>query len=268
MKAELEKAVELQPKHFPSRLALTRVLLQDRDMKAVQNNLKVLKELAPDQVDVVALEVSAARQKGDTQEALRIAESYYNKSPGTASMLMLAAQMSVAGDKAGAYTLQKQWLEKHPDDLPARLALANMYTLDTKNEEAIEEYRTVLRNDEENLIALNNLAWFLQDTKPQEALGYAKRANEIRPESVDMMDTLAVVMFKNGQAREAQRIMDRVLKLAPQNLTMRYHSAMIDAAAGDISTAEMKLMKLKEEDKKFPEKKEAMKLLQELQSGR
>jgi predicted Zn-dependent protease len=74
-------------------------------------------------------------------------------------------------------------------------------------------------------------------------------------------------MLKNGQAKKAQRIMDKVLKLQPKDPTLRYHSAMIDAAAGDISSAEVKLTSLIEDGEKFPEKEEAVQLLSELQSG-
>jgi putative PEP-CTERM system TPR-repeat lipoprotein len=268
MKEELLRSIELEPKHVQARLLLTRLALQEKDKKAVRDSLVVLKEIAPDTLEVVALEISLARLEGESQKALDLAQSFYSNSPSTSSMLMVAAQRKNMGDSAGSIKLQEQWLEKHPDDLVAHLALANAHVVDSRIDSAVEQYRRILKLDQDNLVALNNLAWFLRDKQPQQALEYAQRATNIAPDSAAMMDTLAVVMLKNGQAKQAQRVMDKVLKLAPQDLTMRYHSAMIDAAAGDISTAELKLTELLDSGGEFPEKGEAKKLLAELQTQR
>ncbi len=264
---ELQKAVELDPKHFTARLALTRIQLQEGELEQAEGNLKVLKQLAPDQPDIIALEIAIERKKGNTRQALGIAQSYQDRSQSTAGLLMLAAQLTENGDKESAIKIQKEWLDTHQDDMAARLALANTYTRENMVDESVEEYRNILKQNQNNLIALNNLAWFLKEKKPQEALEYAKRADEIKPESPEIMDTLAMVMLKNGQAREAQRVMDKVIKLAPENLSMKYHSAKVDIAAGDRSTAEVKLVEIMGEGKEFSEKEEAKKLLEQLQSG-
>ena len=117
------------------------------------------------------------------------------------------------------------------------MALANSYATSNQVDMAIEQYSRVLEINGNNLVALNNLAWYLRDTNPQQALEYAKRANEIKPESATLMDTLAVVLLKNGETHKAQRTIARALANAPNNLTMRYHSAMIDASAGDKASA-------------------------------
>jgi putative PEP-CTERM system TPR-repeat lipoprotein len=264
MKEALVRAIELDPKHFQARLSLARLFLLEKNKAAVKENLSVLQELKPNASEVVALEISLARMEGHNEKALSLAESFYNDSPSTSSMLMAAAQKRDMGDNAGSIQIQEQWLKNHPDDLVARLALASTYTSDSKVDSAVGEYQKILEIDEDNLVALNNLAWHLRDSHPEQALEYAQRANDIAPKNAAMMDTLAVVMLKNGQAKQAQRIMDRVLKLEPKNPTMRYHSAMIDTAAGDNSTAQMKLVALLDEGIDFPEKREAEKLLKKL----
>jgi Flp pilus assembly protein TadD len=182
-------------------------------------------------------------------------------------MLMVASQKRNAGDVSGSIEFQEQWLKEHPDDLLAHLALANVHIMDSRIDAAIEQNKKILQLDKNNLVALNNLAWHLRDSQPKQALEYAQRVNELAPGNAAMMDTLAVVMLKNGQAKKAQRVMDKVLKLHPKDPTMRYHSAMIDAAAGDTSTAEVKLISLLEGGEEFPEKGEAKQLLSEIQSG-
>jgi putative PEP-CTERM system TPR-repeat lipoprotein len=266
-KKELHRAIEIDPKHFEARLALTKILVLEKNPDAVKENVQVLKEIAPDVVDVVALEVSLAQMEGDKEKAYTLAKNFHEKSPSTNSMLMVASQKRRAGDVNGSIEFQEQWLKEHPDDLMAHLALANVHIMDSRIDAAIEQNKKILQLDKNNLIALNNLAWHLKDSQPKQALEYAQRVNELAPENAAMMDTLAVVMLKNGQAKKAQRIMDKVLKLQPKDPTLRYHSAMIDAAAGDISSAEVKLTSLIEDGEKFPEKEEAKQLLSELQSA-
>jgi putative PEP-CTERM system TPR-repeat lipoprotein len=263
-KTELRQAIEIDPGHIQARLSLTKILLLEKKSEAVKENLAALKEMAPDAPNVITLEISLAQLEGNKEKALALAQSLYKEYPGASSMLTVAAQMKNMGDNAGAIEFQKQWLKKYPEDLVAHLALANTLTLESKIDAAVEQYKEILKLDQDNLVALNNLAWYLRDSQPEQALDYAKKANDLAPENVAMMDTLAVVMLKNGQAKQAQRIMDRVLKLSPENLTMKYHSAMIDAAAGDESTAQIKLTALLDEGKEFPEKKEAEQLLEKL----
>ena len=170
------------------------------------------------------------------------------------------------GDREGAQRLQEEWVSEYPNDIKARTALADLYAASNQMDSAIEQYSRVLDINGNNPVALNNLAWYLSETNPQQALEYAKRANEIRPESAGFMDTLAVVLLKNGEARKAQRTIARALVKAPGNLAMRYHSAMIDASAGDKALAIKTLKAMLEEGVDFPDKEKAIKLLTELES--
>ena len=83
-----------------------------------------------------------------------------------------------------------------------------------------------------NLTALNNLAWNLRRENPAEALKYIRRAWELAPNLPELLDTLAVIEFYNGQHVSAQRNIRLALEARPNNPTMRYHDAMIAVALG------------------------------------
>jgi Tfp pilus assembly protein PilF len=171
------------------------------------------------------------------------------------------------GDQAAALELQEQWAEEHPDDLTATLALAVTYSQQDQVEPAIAQYQRVLAKDEQNVAALNGLAWHLRNTQPARALAYAERAAELAPESTLVMDTLAVVLLKNGQVKRAKRNIERVYRKKPNEPAVRYHRAMIDAAAGDKAAAIKALQALLGEGGDFSEKAEAQQLLADLQAG-
>jgi Tfp pilus assembly protein PilF len=171
------------------------------------------------------------------------------------------------GDQAAALELQEQWVEERPDDLTATLALAGAYSQQDQVEAAIAEYQRVLKKDEDNIAALNGLAWHLRNRQPAKALKYAERAAKLAPKSALVMDTLAVVQLKNGQVQRAKRSIARVYQKKPNEPAVRYHRAMIDAAAGDKSAAIEALESLLGEGSEFAEKAEAQQLLAELKGG-
>ncbi|HDZ62412.1 MAG TPA: PEP-CTERM system TPR-repeat protein PrsT [Nitrospirae bacterium] len=265
-KAELQKTVELAPNNLLARIALARLLLLERNKVGVKEQLNVLKKLAPENSDVLQIEASMARLNQNPNEALRLTEKAFEKTPTTTNMRILARQKWGMGNREGAQHLQEVWVKKHPEDLVARMALANSYAASNQVDMAVEQYSLVLDRNGNNIMALNNLAWYLRDTKPVQALEYARRALKIEPESAALIDTLAVVLSKNGETEKAQRTIARALVKAPGNLAMRYHSAMIDASAGDKISAIKTLKALLEEGKEFPEKEEAIKLLAQLES--
>jgi putative PEP-CTERM system TPR-repeat lipoprotein len=266
-KRALENAVKSAPNHFPARLALAQQLWLDKKYDDVSEHLEVLKGIAADNAGVLQLELSLAEQHGDEKEALRLSEEIYRKSPSTSSMLLLAKNKWRLGEREEALALKEQWIEKHPEDVSARVSLANSYIAKNNIDAAVEQYLSVLEKDENNLIALNDLAWFLRVNRPKEALEYAQRLNELKPNVANFMDTLAVVLMENGEIEKAQSLINRVLLKAPKDKDIRYHSAMIDVAAGNKARAQKTLVALLSDKEEFSQKKEAEKLLAELKAG-
>ena len=267
LRRELERATELAPRYFAARLALARLLLLEGEKEKASEQLAVLNELAPDHTDVLGLRAALARVQGDQETASALLEDVFETSPGTASMLSFARQRSAMGDQAAAFELQEQWTEGHPDDLAAKLALADAYSQLDQVEPAIAQYQQVLEKDKQNVAALNGLAWHLRNKQPAKALECVERAAELKPDSALVMDTLAVVLLKNGEVERAKRTIERVYEKKLNEPIVRYHRAMIDAAAGDKSVAIAALQALLGEGGDFAERTETQQLLTELQAG-
>ncbi len=263
---ELETAIELAPKYFAARLAYANLLLLEGQKGKLSDQLVVLNEISPEHPDVLRLSASLAQVEGDQETASDLLEDLFEKSPTTASMLSVARQKWIMGDKMEALELQEQWMEKHPEDLVAGLALAGAYSQQDKIERAIAKYKQILEKEKQNVTALNDLAWHLRNKQPAKALEYAERAKKLAPESAIVMDTLAVVLLKNGDLERAKRNIERALAKKPNRPDFRYHNAMIDAAAGDKVLAIKALQLLLGEDGNFPGRVEVQQLLIELQA--
>lgn len=263
-KAEYQKAIEISPSYLEPRIELTRLLLQEQDKEGAVENLKLLRKLSPENPEVHQLDAVRARLDGDQNEALRLTKAAYDKAPSTRNMLVLAHQYWSMGKKQLSWDLLGGWVEKYPKDVMARLELASMYMGKGDEDKAADQYVKVLDTQKDNTLALNNLAWLWRDTKPEAALKYAQQAVDQSKDSPLALDTLAVVLLKNKETVKAQRTIDRALEKSPDNPSIKYHHAMINAAAGEKAKAKKYLTELLSGKEEFPERKDAEALLKTL----
>jgi putative PEP-CTERM system TPR-repeat lipoprotein len=264
MRKELEKTLELDPKHFQGRIAMARTLSTAGDKEAFEAQVKVLREMQPEHPDVLSLEASLAKMKGNNDEVLAKLEKAYAVAPTTATLQNLAVEKLSRGDASGGIELLKGWIDEHPQDLQMQMALADLYAADRQDARAIAQYEAVVKADERHVIALNNLAWSLRKSKPKQALAYAERANRIAPDTAALIDTFAMVLLENGDNQKAQTQIERALKLEPNNPGMRFHAAQIRLALDDTDGAVLILKSLLGGKGDFAEKAEAEALLASL----
>src|SRR6185369_1899307 len=94
-----------------------------------------------------------------------------------------------------------------------------------KKNEAEKAYRATLQLDPDNTIAMNNLAFLLAERGEDldQALGFARRAMELAPEDVEIIDTAGWVQWKRGQTDEAIGLFAEALGKTPGNDGYRQH---------------------------------------------
>ena len=90
--------------------------------------------------------------------------------------------------------------------------LGTLKTLDNHDQEAVELYRQALAIEEDNTVALNNLAYVLSERlgQPTEALQYARRVAELMPDSVGVIDTLGWCLALTGDYQGAVGVLSRI----------------------------------------------------------
>ncbi len=261
-KQQLARALELDQNHLPSLVALARIAAAENQPEAFARYLARAEALSPDAPNVLRLRALAANRQGDTGQAIDLTARALAAGPDTQTLLELAAYQTRAGRKDEARALLQQWVADHPADATARLALANDLQLAGDVRGASAQYQTLLESDPDNLVALNNLAWYLRQQNPKQALDYIRRAAELAPERPEVLDTLAVIEHINGDNPQAYRNIQRALAGAPGNPSMRYHRALIEAALDRKQEAIATLEELLGNDSEpFPEQQEAAQLL-------
>lgn len=108
-------------------------------------------------------------------------------------------------------------IAKNAKDVPARMQLADLMELQGKYGEVEKLCREVLKENDTNLVALNNLAWLLGQKADQaaEALTLIERAIEKHGPRPELLDTRAIVHLNLGNTDKALRDLERVVNEAP-----------------------------------------------------
>jgi len=123
----------------------------------------------------------------------------------------------------------KLGVESNPDSARLSMLLGNQYAAAGRFEEALSVYEKFLVNNEDNAIALNNVAAMLLDYR--EDIGSHARALELvaRFRNVRhpvLLDTLGWAYYRNGRFLDAVRYLEMAVAGAGQSAEMRYHLGM------------------------------------------
>jgi tetratricopeptide (TPR) repeat protein len=192
-------------------------------------------------------------------------------------LVSLAELYRGLGRADDAVTTYKQARDKFPDDASVRLQLAVLYESQGLTDEAKASYEEVLRLDESQPEAKNNLAWLLANAEsPSEkeldrALQLAQDAKEALPGNPSVTDTLGWIMYKKGIPAAAISLFREAIEGYPEahplRGTVRFHLAKSYEKNGETGRAITELRRALDEVASFAERKDAEELLQKLENS-
>ncbi|MBN2467967.1 MAG: M48 family metalloprotease [Deltaproteobacteria bacterium] len=114
-------------------------------------------------------------------------------------------------------------MAKDPENLDLQLVLAGILLEKNEYQQAEPLYRHILRIDPANVTALNNLAW-LYAVGPVPGIGNSKKALLLAQQAAALknepyiLDTLAEAYFRNGNRKDALKVIKEAIALQPDNL--------------------------------------------------
>ncbi|HZZ81464.1 MAG TPA: hypothetical protein VFE62_23380, partial [Gemmataceae bacterium] len=120
-------------------------------------------------------------------------------------------------ERSRVETTLRSALAKEPKDVALRLQLAELMEFQGKYDEVEKLCRSVLQDQDTNLVALNNLAWLLahRADRAAEALTLINRAIDKFGPLPELLDTRAVALTNRGDFAGAMRDLERVVNQAP-----------------------------------------------------
>jgi len=266
MRRELEAALEIDPEHVNSRIAMAGLLMIEGKPGAAQKVLEGLKQTEPENTRITSLEGLLAMQQKRPEEAVPLFQAVMDKSPDSQTALDLASAQLAAGHFDTSEATLKSWLAKHPDDVMVQIRLANTYLVMKRSQEAKLILNRLAEQLPDNPLVLNSLAWQLRTEDPARARELAERSLKLAPNLTPAMDTLGVILLQQGDdLPRAVRLLKEAALQDPHVLpAVSYHYAQALARSGEREQARDILEELLSQDKAFAEKEEARQLLKEL----
>ena len=128
-------------------------------------------------------------------------------------------------EKGRRYTSDKQQMANFD------AFLGDLYHGQGNDGEAFEAYERALRNDPDNILVLNNYAYYLavKNQDLDKALEMSKKAITAEPDNPTYLDTYAWVLYMKGDYKEAEKTMKKALKLTkdPDETYTKHYEAIL-----------------------------------------
>jgi putative PEP-CTERM system TPR-repeat lipoprotein len=282
--AALPDSAQVQMKIASAQVAL-------KDTRSAADSVRKALALQPGYIDAEVLQASLYAQAGNQSQALAIAKliqqqpgqaamgyelegnfAMFQKKPDLAAkaydqsfaadnqnpriLVKLLGALSQSGDTKGAEARVKQWFQAHPDDVGIHMYLAENALFQKQNKVAIEHYEAALRQQPQNVGALNNLAWAYQQEHDPRAIATAEKAYQLAPDSPPVIDTYGWMLVEQGDAARGLPLLQKASDAAPDATDIRYHLAQALLKSGDKPKARTQFQKLIDSGKPFPQKDE------------
>lgn len=296
--AALRRVLEREPTHSRAALAVAQLRISGEDFDGARRVLReaadeddaaadVLVELANLELKLGSVEAARAialrlqehfpmrpeghliearlhQDAGRHSDAARAYEAAYYLQPSWTALSGRVSSLRAAGDD-GWESILRARLESNPSDVAIRLLLAEGLQSTMRHQDALDEYEKLLAIDGDNVVALNNAAWLLNEVDSERALRYASRAVELAPDSAPVFDTLGWVQLRNGRADEALPNLEKAAQISPHEPEIRYHLAVAQSMTGNHRAAREMLQTLLVEERPFSSRDAAKALLNSLE---
>jgi tetratricopeptide (TPR) repeat protein len=146
-------------------------------------------------------------------------------------------------------------VKANPKNEVAHLMLAELLGATGDQASSIAEYRSVLALNGSDVFALNNLAYALGGTSPDEALKYAQQAAELAPDNAAVQDTLGWIYYRKGIYQSAVNYLKAAVAKEPTP-RRQFHLAMSYLKAGDRELGQKTLQTALAKDPDLPKKEQ------------
>jgi tetratricopeptide (TPR) repeat protein len=199
----LREALEQYPEDVMLRKLLIETLVYQSRFDTASSELAALPPAVQEEAPVLLLRGRLAMVAQDFAQAEGLLARAHDLQPSTSTVAFLAGAVWASGDRQESVDLLETWLEGNPEDSAIRLQLASRQLELGNNDRARQLYRSVLDSQPNSVVALNNLAWLSRIDDPEAALAYIQRADDLLPNSSQIMDTYAMVLMAAGDVEEA-----------------------------------------------------------------
>ena len=264
-RASLDRSLDIEPNGLRASVTLALIELGDGNSERASQIADRLREIYPDNPGPINLAASIHMSQKRFADASELYRKAYGMSPSGA----LARSSYQAAQSAGLDDAARElelWVAQNPDDFGSKLILAQHYTSSGAEVKSVALYEEVIAGADDNVIALNNLAWTYFEMGDDRAESLARRAYELRPDVASIADTLGWILIKNGKLTEGMPLVEEAVAKSPDNASIGYHLAFAKSESGARSESLQILRELLQSEADFGERADAESLLNRLEA--
>ena len=221
--AEQERALRLK----------SEIAASENDLESQLDALNRLQQLRPGDLRV-QLQQIFVRSSGSNQVDLvtRLEELASSRADQPSDLLMIAQAFGRVGDPARAIPLIESVVAADPKNAEALMSLGIARQITGEKDAAITAYRKVVVVDSERTDAMNNLAWLLLDSDPQQAVGWARKSCQLTDyRHPSYLDTLTLALAQNGDTEQAIQVLRKAIPIARGRGEQKLTQAMVERLA-------------------------------------
>lgn len=264
----LQKAVKGDPEFLPALLTLVELEIRLDKLDSAAELIEQLAARAKDHPAVNPFRGDLAFGKKEFSSAV----GYYHKALETSDDPTLALRRfrarNAAGDSDTALQELAAWVNRHPQGIVAKMALAETYHAKGKLKQAQVHYEQLLQQGVETASLFNNLANLYGEVGDSRALEFAEKAYELAPTDPNVIDTLGWSLVRNGQTEKGLGYLRDATARSPDQAEIHYHLAVALEKLGRRGYAKAELeMALKLSDN-FPGSEDARRRLAILKNAK
>lgn len=261
----LKKTIRIEAKFIDAQLALSALLAKKGnfdDALAISRQIQKQDEKSP--LGFVQEGDILLAQKKPTL-AIQSYERAFKLAKGGQLVTKIHRALILDGKSKEADIRLLQWLKEHPEDNNVRMYFA-MHSLSTQKtkQAGIDQLHTILKNDANNVAALNNLAWAYSEEKDPKSLEYAEKAYKISGDNPAIMDTLGWILVERGNIARGLPLIQKAIAQMPETIEVRYHLAVGLMKSGDKVNAKKEFEQILATNKDFAKKEEVLTMLKQL----
>jgi len=239
---KLREALKINPDLYEASREIVAIDVRSGRTDQALTEIKAIQQRQPKDVRGYVLEGDflAGQQKwAQAEAAFRVAQKLA-PDDGTVA-LRIYAVMSNGGKPTAADLAADKWMKEHPKDVAVPDYLAELALKKQDYRAAARQYQELVVRQPDNVLFLNNLAWVAGELGDPKALSYAEKAATLAPANASVLDTLGMLLVKQGNVREGLEKLQKAAQLAPNQSDIRLHLAEAMIKAGDKTAARKEL---------------------------
>lgn len=231
----LEEAVKVAPGLASIRAQVAISNLATGDSSGAIRNMRSAVDMGGDLIAADAMLVKMYMLRGKTDEAIKSANSFAKKKPGSPlPPNLLGMAYLQKRDLAKAKLYFEQALTKDPNFVPASVNIGRLYELQNKPDSARDTYLGILKQHENNLLALLSLAQLeLKLRKFPSAIDYLSRARDAHPDSIQAGLLLSGLLVHQGQPLRALEVARSIASRHPGDVGVLMNLGRTQLLAGE-----------------------------------